>query len=171
MQGPERVAVRARSETLLKSLGIGAAALVALVVWRGPGFESGALALLLLVALPLSIRRARDPRPLIVLDETGIADRRLGIGTIAWRDIRRAYARSFEGATFICLELFEPERYLARLPLLQRVAGSLWKLFGISPLHVSTGHLDVRHEELFELVLARCESSPDRRHREPPRER
>ncbi|HKE01062.1 MAG TPA: STM3941 family protein [Planctomycetota bacterium] len=165
------IAIRARPQNILKALAVGAAALGGLVWWRGLRVESGALAVMLAIALPIAIRRARDSRPTIVLDETGIADRRLGIGTIAWRDIRRAYARSLEGATFICLEFFEPERYLGRLPLLQRVAGQIWRYFDISPIHVSTGYLDMRHDELFELVLARCEASSGRRHDEPTRER
>jgi hypothetical protein len=171
MSAPEPILVHARPRALLASLGVGAAALGGLIWWRGLGFESGVLVLVLSIALPFAIRRARDTRPLIVLDETGIADRRIGIGTIAWRDIRRAYAQSFEGATFICLELFEPERYVGRLPLLTRAASQLWRVFGISPVHVATGYLDIRHEELYELVLERCEACEGRWRPEPVRER
>src|SRR5262245_60448735 len=128
MSAPEPIAVRARPQTLLRSLAVGAILLAGLIAWRGLGVETGALAVALVVALPLAIRRSLDTRPLIVIDENGIADRRLALGTIAWRDVRRAYARSFEGATFICLEFFEPDRYLERLPILQRTAGRLWRL-------------------------------------------
>jgi hypothetical protein len=135
-----------------------------LIWWRGLRVESGVLGAMLLIALPLALRRALDPRPLVVINETGIDDRRLGIGTIAWRDIKRAYARSFEGATFICLELADTEAYLERMPYLTRVAGQFWRLFGIGPLHLSTAHLEMQHNELFELVMARCESAAPTQH-------
>jgi hypothetical protein len=159
----ESIAVRTRPSTLLASLGVATALLGGMICWRGLSFETGALAVGVLIALPSVIRRARDPRPLIVLDETGISDRRLDIGAIAWRDIRRVYARSLEGATFICLEFFEPELYLERMPFLRRVASQLWRVFGISPVHLATGNLDMRHKDLFELVRSRCETCAGRR--------
>ncbi len=161
--------MHATPPTLLRSLGLGAAALLALVCWRGLSPATGAMGALLLFAMAAVVRRARDPRPLIVIDDTGIADLRLKIGTLAWQDIRRAYACSLKGATFICFEFYEPERYLRRLPLLQRVAGQLWRLFGISPVHVATGHLGLRHDELYELVLAHCEASAARKTPAPVR--
>ena len=148
--------------SLLRSLGLGAAALVGLVWWRGPSPALVALGVLLLIASAAALRRTRDPRPLIVLDDTGIEDLRLKLGTLAWRDIRRAYACSLKGATFICFEFHEPERYLGRLPWFQRVAGQLWRVFGISPVHVATGHLELPHHELYELVLTHCEAAAAR---------
>lgn len=159
MPSTEPIAIRANTQTLLKSLGIAAAALAGLFYLRGLRVETIAFAVLILVALPLVIRRALDTRPLIVIDEKGIDDRRLGLGTIAWRDIRRAYSRSLGGASFICLEFADPERTLSRLPFLRRALGQFWRLFGVGPDHVATAHLEMGHDEIFQLVLDRCESS------------
>jgi hypothetical protein len=159
--------VHATPQTIQRSLGLAAAALLGLIWWRGLSPATGAMGALLLIALALSVRRARDPRPLLVIDDTGIADLRLKLGTLAWRDIRRAYACSLKGATFICFEFHEPERYLGRLPWFQRAAGQLWRLFGISPVHVATGHLELPHDELYELVLAHCEASAGRKTSDP----
>jgi glycosyltransferase involved in cell wall biosynthesis len=130
--------VHATPLTLLRSLGLGAAALLGLVWWRGLSPATGAMGALLLFALAAVVRRARDPRPLIVIDDTGIADLRLKIGTLAWKDIRRAYACSLKGATFICFEFHEPEGYLRRVleamasarPVVASAVGGVPELLG-----------------------------------------
>src|SRR5262245_47892493 len=55
MPDAEAIAIRARPKTLLASLGIGGAALGGLIWWQGIGVESGALAAMLVIALPLAI--------------------------------------------------------------------------------------------------------------------
>src|ERR1051326_4197417 len=44
-------------------------------------------------AIPIFVWQIADSRPRLVIDERGVLDRALGVGLIAWGDIRAAYVR------------------------------------------------------------------------------
>lgn len=63
--------------------------------------------------------------PHLIIDEEGIEDRAGGFGRIAWEDVTAMSVRHPIGgrgrADFLCLQLVDPEKYLCRLPVRQRV--------------------------------------------------
>lgn len=84
-----------------------------------------------LVAIAGTLFR-REPQ--VVLGPDGIDDRRLGIGAIPWSDVRSLSVRSMRRSRFLCVDLHEPDRHLARL--------SRWKR-GLARANRALGHGDL----------------------------
>ena len=93
-------------------LGIGAALLgVGLERWLAwaPLLLGGAYALVLLRALGEETER-------VVIDDAGIRDSSLPVGTIGWDEIRGASVRLIGSVRLVALEVRDPECYIRRLP-------------------------------------------------------
>lgn len=93
-------------------LGIGAALLgVGLERWLAwaPLLLGGACALMLLRALGEETER-------VVIDDAGIRDSSLPVGTIGWDEIRGASVRLIGSVRLVALEVRDPECYIRRLP-------------------------------------------------------
>ncbi|HEX8276298.1 MAG TPA: STM3941 family protein [Longimicrobiaceae bacterium] len=72
-------------------------------------------------ALVIGIQ-AVDARPRIVIDESGIFDRTLRVGVIAWEDVRGVHPPSARHGSLVPLELRDPDKYVRRLsPLMRRL--------------------------------------------------
>ncbi len=98
-----------------------------------------------------------ETRPRLIIDEHGIRDRTLGVGLIPWSEIEGAYIRSISGNDFICLELHSPERWVSKLSPIGRALATTNAALGFSALNLNLSGVDARAEEVFELVLKRCE--------------
>jgi len=68
------------------------------------------------------LRELFDRSPRLTLTATGVTDRRLPVGEIAWADIAGATLRSRRGNHYIFLALRNPDPYLAHLPPTRRRA-------------------------------------------------
>ncbi len=101
----------------------------------------------------LLFRGLLDRRPLIVIDEKGINDRRLGVGRIDWEDIKFVKLNSGNKNSSISLKLVNFEKYLKNLPraskILSRFNGDLD--FGI--LDITFIGIDTKPQKVYEIIL------------------
>lgn len=75
--------------------------------------------------------------PQVVIDESGIEDRRQPFGRIPWADIRHVYFDRIQRQEFLCIDVYDPEIYLARCsPLCRRLARANMAL-GFPPITLS----------------------------------
>ena len=79
----------------------------------------------------------RENRPCLIVTRVGIFDRRLGVGIIAWRDIHHISIGKNQGRESICLEVVKPQRYLQRLPQIQRGRANFQMFFRTAPLCIT----------------------------------
>ncbi len=54
--------------------------------------------------------------PVITINDEGICDLRLGVGTIRWEDIESAQVEANYGNRYICLRVRSADRYISNLP-------------------------------------------------------
>ena len=86
-------------------------------------------------------------RAVVVLTCHGLLDRRWGIQTIAWSDIRELRRKS--GRKTIQIVLRNPEFYISSMPFLQRLRAQIKLVFNIQTLHLDTASLGIRTKDLF----------------------
>ena len=103
-----------------------------------------------LLLLTKGFRRA----PVVVIDERGIEDRRLGCGVIPWAEIRSIHVRELRSSRFLGLELVDEERYLARLSRWRRVLARGNRKLGFAAFSIGFTGLKPGLDE----VLAHLES-------------
>ena len=96
-----------------------------------------------------------DSRPRIVVDESGIFDRTLSVGTIEWQDIKHAYLNSVVGNPFISLVLTNPEKYLERAMNSQKKLARLNKYLGAETININLSGIDKSPDEILAVVLNR----------------
>jgi len=84
---------------------------VHLVPWLGWTLAAlgGGTALLLLRALGEDTER-------VVIDDSGVRDSLLPVGTIGWDEMRGASVQNIGGTAVVALEVRDPERFIRRLP-------------------------------------------------------
>ena len=102
-------------------------------------------------------RQTFDRGPCIIVNEEGINDKRLRMGVIRWADIEQIRMHGVGGAYFISLGLLNSEEYLARQPKYVRLSNQIWRLFGVSPIHIKVAYMDVTPDELFEMIMSEVE--------------
>jgi len=93
-------------------LGIGAGLLTARVAeWLGWALVllGGGYALVLLRALGEESER-------VVIDDAGVRDSALPVGTIGWDEIQGASVQQIGGVQVVALKVRDPERFIRRLP-------------------------------------------------------
>lgn len=77
-----------------------------------------------------------DRRPLMVIDDQGVRDRRLAVGTIAWADIQDVHVKRVNGRPQLCLDLPNAAKYTSRLPQPLRKLVPLNRQLGLTDLSV-----------------------------------
>lgn len=105
----------------------------------------------------LALKQAVDRGPCIVINEEGIHDKRLRMGTISWADIERVRMHGVGGAYFISLDLSKREQYLSRQPAYLRISNQIWRVYNVSPVNIKVAYMDVQPDELFELIMSEVE--------------
>ena len=108
--------------------------------------------------IPLLVRQLLDSRPRLVISDEGILDRSLGVGVIPWTEIVGAYVRSISGNDFICLHLRDPSLFTSQFSPARRAMTSANRALGFTDLSINLSGLPVRTEEVFELIMKRCEA-------------
>jgi hypothetical protein len=93
----------------------------------------------------------------VVLDDKGVLDKRLKLGVISWEDIRRITFYDLYNTYYVCLELHNPETYLARQPQWLKLALKSRRLLGMSPFSISTAGLQMDYKTLAGLIHEGCE--------------
>jgi hypothetical protein len=109
------------------------------------------------IAFVMALRQTLDRGPCIIINEEGIFDKRLRMGTIRWSDIERVRMHGVGGAYFISLELLNSEQYLSRQPAYMRISNQVWRLYNVAPVNIKVAYMDVLPDELFELIMSEVE--------------
>jgi hypothetical protein len=99
-----------------------------------------------------------DARPRLVIDDSGVFDRTLLVGIIAWDDIVDAEVVTIARQQLIALRLRDPKKYTARLgPVHQRLV-TLNEKMGHQPLNLKVGALDVDPHTLAAMIVREAEA-------------
>ena len=107
--------------------------------------------------IPIFIWQIADARPRLIIDEHGVLDRTLGVGHIAWSDIKAAYVRSINGNDFICLELKNAEKYSQKLSKVKRAMAAANRGLGFTDFNLNLSGVDAKTDEVFELIMKYCQ--------------
>lgn len=85
------------------------------------------------------IKRLANPKPPIVVDESGFTDNSStsSVGFVPWRDVKRIYIVTMRHNKLIQVELTYPEEYLDRMGGLARKAAELNMKLGYQPISFS----------------------------------
>ncbi len=98
-----------------------------------------------------------DSRPRLIIDEKGVIDRTLGVGRIAWSDIKAAYVMSISENDFICLELKNPAKYVRKLSKVKRAMTAANRQLGFTDFSLNLSGVNASTEQIFELLLKYCQ--------------
>ncbi|MEX1096741.1 MAG: STM3941 family protein [Planctomycetales bacterium] len=90
--------------------------------------------------------------PAVVLDQEGIHIARPPFGTILWDDIESVGTGSVESTRFLCVEVADPEAYLARLRPWQRSFQAANRKLGFSEISVSFAGLSPGLDEAWRYI-------------------
>ena len=99
--------------------------------------------------------------PRIVISDLGIDDRRGGLGLIRWEDIQAVWIQYLSSNRFMCIDLDEPERYLANLPWYSRWLARANPILGFSQLTLSFSALTPGLDEAMAFIRSRYAVSTD----------
>ena len=111
------------------------------------------------ILVVVDLIRGQSNEPVIILNDEGVFDRRLKVGTIQWKDIRRIRSYSLSGAEYISLELHDMNRYESRRPLWFRLVSRVQCVFGMSSIAISTNGLDIDRTILWQKLHEGCGST------------
>jgi hypothetical protein len=93
--------------------------------------------------------------PIVVLDESGVFDRRLGVGRIPWQDISSVSVTQIRSQRFISLWLRNEEEYLSRFPGWKSTLGRASEKIGYSPFLLSLAGLTPGLDEAYAYIRAK----------------
>ncbi|WP_394539830.1 hypothetical protein PRJ39_04295 [Lysobacter enzymogenes] len=158
MQTDRLVVANARGRYLALLLGaLAFVAIGAFIVLRHPSLEGfligGASIVFFGGGAVLFAFQLLDRRPRLVLDDEGLTDRTLGVGTIPWRDIAGAQLRTVRGHAFVCLQLRNPEQWSARLSARQRRLAALNQRMGYAMLNVNLSGVAADPQAVLKRIL------------------
>lgn len=85
---------------------------------------------------------------LLSIDDTGIYDKRLGIGKISWVDVEDVQLQVHEGHRFLCFKMSNVTPYLARLKGANRERVLFHRSLGFQGFNVDVSPVDVNLLEL-----------------------
>jgi hypothetical protein len=107
---------------------------------------------LALIILPARFLRRG---PTVIIDHRGIEDRRLGIGIILWDDIASIDVQSIQSASFIRVEVIDPETYVPWMPWWSRYFARINEQSGFSPINIGFVDLEPDMEEAWKYLQHR----------------
>src|SRR5581483_3668446 len=111
------------------------------------------------LSLPNLVRLALLKGPRLVIDDDGIHDHLLRVGTIPWSEIVGAKMRTVNSFCFIALELREPELWLRRMSPLRRWLMSRNRSAGFGMLSLNLNATDGDPVQVLRLIQQRCGES------------
>ena len=114
---------------------------------------------IVVVVLLVSLIRGEGKEPVIILNDEGVFDKRLKVGTIKWCDIRRIRSYNLFGAQYISLELHDMNIYESRRPMWFNLVTQVQRVYGMSSIAISTNGLDVDQATLWHKLHEGCGSA------------
>ncbi len=133
-------------------------AMSGLAVWSGTlaGYWVGGLGLAFFgLGGVLALGRELQPGPRVVINNQGIEDRRLGTGLIRWREILDVSIRTVQQHPFLCIDLVDPEKQLAKMPLWRRPICRVNRLMGFPEIAIDLHLLEANVDEVWQYVSSR----------------
>jgi hypothetical protein len=91
--------------------------------------------------------------PTLTINESGIDDKRLGVGQIPWTAISSVSAYEVRNNPLIELWLSDESTYVSRMPRWQRMYAPIAKATGHSPFVISTTFLTPGFRPVYENIL------------------
>jgi hypothetical protein len=150
----------AEPRKVISTLAIVSLVLVGLYFYFGRmTFYLWVLSVAVVIGFIQAVRQLSRRGPIIIINEQGINDKRLGVGVVRWSDVEGARMHGVAGAYFISLQVANREQYLARQPVYIRISNALWRIFDVSPIHIKIAYMDVSAGELFEMIMDEVEES------------
>lgn len=117
------------------------------------------------------LRQLFDRRPRLLIDDAGVTDRTLGIGTIPWNAIVDARLRRVGRQPFIGLTLRDEAAWLARLGPLKRRVAQANRAAGFDAFNLNLSGVRVDAEAVLACVRAHLQASDDDAARSDGRDR
>ena len=110
-----------------------------------------------IIFLVFQVDRAQSPEPMLVINDEGVFDSRMRVGVISWDDIHRIRSITFSNAFhFISLDLHNKRTYQSRRPLWLRAWSQARRVYGLTPIMITTSGLDVDHDTLIQRLHEGC---------------
>jgi hypothetical protein len=136
-------------------LGVGAALLAARAArelgW-GLVLLGGIYAVVLLRALGEETER-------VVIDDAGIRDRLLPVGTIGWDEVKGASVQQIGSARVIALQVRDPERFIRRLPAARQYIARKAQQANLPGLYLTLVGTEADPAKLAEAITRRVRAS------------
>ncbi len=108
------------------------------------------------VGVPLLAWQLFDNRPYLIVDRQGVWYRAFGTSPIPWSDITGATMKWAGGYAIICLELRNPDEWLAKLPAALRTAAPANAAMGYGSFALNLSRLEASPDEVIQRILAGC---------------
>lgn len=80
---------------------------------------------------------------ILLIDDTGVLDRRLGFGKIHWRDVEDVQLQVTGGNRYLSLKVANPDYYFSRLKGPRRKEMQYSRSLGFNNINIDIGALDV----------------------------
>ena len=133
-------------------------AISGLSVWIGTpvGYILGGLGLAFFgLGGVLTLWRELRPGPKVVINNEGIEDRRLGTGLIRWREILHLSIQTVQSHRYLCIDLVDPEKQLAKMPRWRRPICRANRLMGFPEIAIDLSLLTPTLDQVWEYVSSR----------------
>ena len=91
-------------------------------------------------------------KPVLVLDEYGICDARLGLGIVPWGDIASVSAAFVKGRPLIQLWVRDENAYRRRLSFGRRIVCRVNTMFGYSPFLINLSFLTPGYDSVYAYI-------------------
>ncbi len=88
----------------------------------------------------------------VLIDDVGIEDRRTGIGTVPWEDIRALRIVKIKSTRLLCVDVTDPEKYMSILSPYKRLLAKSNIALGFSPVTIGFVGLTPSQREVWEYL-------------------
>ena len=95
----------------------------------------------------------------VVIDDAGIRDSALPVGTIGWDEVRGAEVRQIGSVQVVALDVRDPERFLRRLPATRQSIARKALEAGLPCLYLTLVGTDGRPEQVADAIRQRLRSA------------
>lgn len=103
----------------------------------------------------LLLRSLGEERERLVIDDTGIRDTLLPVGTIGWREVTGASVQQIGSVAVVVLDLKDPERFMRRLPATRQFIARKALEAGLPAVYLTLAGTDADAEQIAEAIRRR----------------
>ena len=103
----------------------------------------------------LLLRSLGEERERLVIDDAGIRDTLLPVGTIGWPEVIGASVRQIGSVSVVALDLRDPERFMRRLPATRQFIARKALEAGLPAVYLTLAGTDADAERIAEAIRRR----------------